>query len=105
MPSGVLPTQVGLQPLAAPFPAATPYPGESRVVRRPEGAYDAVPEVHGNTKIYRFVARRAPWTLKPGLTVLARTYNGVVPGPTIDVNEGDHVVVQYRNELDIADSL
>ena len=102
---GVPPTQVGLQPLVAPFPAATPYAGESRVVRRPDGAYDAVPEVRGNTKTFHFVARTAPWTLKPGLTVLARTYNGVVPGPAIDVNEGDRIVIDYRNELDIADSL
>src|SRR5580704_8406520 len=105
MPSGVLPTQVGLQPLASPFPAATPYPGESRVVRRPDGAYDAVPEIHGTTKVYHLVARSAPWTLKPGLTVMAPTYNGVVRGPTIDVKQGDHIVIDYRDELDIADSL
>lgn len=105
LPAGVLPTQVGMQPISAPFPDATPYPGESRVVRRADGAYDAVPEIRGKTKIYHLVSRRAPWTIKPGLTVLARTYNGVVPGPTIDVHQGDRVVVDYRDELDIPDSL
>jgi hypothetical protein len=73
MPPGMLRTQVGLQPLRAPLAAATPYPGESRVIGRPDGAYDAVPEIRGRVKLYRLVARNAPWTLRPGLTVMAKT--------------------------------
>jgi len=103
--AGVNPTQVGLQPLHEPFPAATPYPGESKLRARPDGAFDAIPEVHGRAKIYRLVARSVPWTLHSGLTVLAKTYNGVVPGPVIDVTRGDSVVIEYRNELDIPDTL
>ena len=95
----------GMQPLTGPIPKATPYPGESRVVPRPDGAYDAVPEVHGTTKIFHIVGREAPWTLKPGLTVMAKTYNGVVPGPTLVVHQGDHVVIDYRNELNISDTV
>jgi ZIP family zinc transporter len=105
MPAGVLPSQVGLQPLRGAIPSPTPYPGESRVLRRPDGAYDAVPDVRGNVKHYVIVERNAPWTLKPGLTVMAKTYNGVVPGPAIDVREGDRVVIDYRNELDVPDTI
>ncbi|MDP9024478.1 MAG: multicopper oxidase domain-containing protein, partial [Candidatus Eremiobacteraeota bacterium] len=41
----------------------------------------------------------------PGLTVMAKTYNGVVPGPTLVVRQGDRVVIDYRNELDIPDTI
>ncbi|MGH7757505.1 MAG: multicopper oxidase family protein, partial [Vulcanimicrobiaceae bacterium] len=81
------------------------YPGESRVVARPDGAFDAVPEVHGATKLFRLVERAAPWTLRPGLTVMANTYNGVVPGPVLVVHQGDHVVIEYRNEIATPDTI
>jgi FtsP/CotA-like multicopper oxidase with cupredoxin domain len=96
---------VGMQPLSGPIPAATPYPGESKLRLRPDGTYEAIPDVSGTTKTYHLVGRAAPWTLKPGLTVMALTYNGVVPGPTIVVKQGDHVVIDYRNELDIPDTI
>jgi zinc transporter, ZIP family len=88
----------GLQPITGPIPVATPAPGESKIFQRPDGSYQAIPEVHGRTKIFHIVERAAPWTLKPGLTVMANTYNGVVPGPAIVANEGDTVVIDYRNE-------
>ena len=95
----------GMQPISAPLPKATPYPGESRLVARADGTFAAVAETAGTTKTFLIVGRQAPWTLKPGLTVLAKTYNGVVPGPTLVVNQGDRVVIDYRNELDVADTI
>ncbi|MBD5634604.1 MAG: multicopper oxidase domain-containing protein [Candidatus Eremiobacteraeota bacterium] len=95
----------GMQPLAAPIPKATTYPGESRLRRREDGTFDAIPVSAGKLKTFTIVARSAPWTLKPGLTVMAKTYNGVVPGPTLSVNQGDRVVIDFRNELDIADTI
>jgi ZIP family zinc transporter len=88
----------GLQPITGAIPVATPAPGESRVFQRADGSYQAIPEVHGRTKIFHIVERAAPWTLKPGLTVMANTYNGVVPGPALVVNQGDTLVIDYRNE-------
>ena len=52
-----------------------------------------------------FYRRAAPWTLKPGLTVMANTYNGVVPGPVLQVNEGDTVVIDYTNDGATDDSI
>jgi ZIP family zinc transporter len=102
---GVDPTTVGLQPLHGAIPAATPFPGESRLKKREDGTYGAIPTVHGATKTFSIVEREAPWTLMPGLTVMAKTYNGVVPGPTISVNQGDHVVIHYHNAIAVADTI
>ena len=36
---------------------------------------------------------------QPGVMSQAFSYNGHVPGPTLDVREGDHVIIHFRNEL------
>ena len=38
-------------------------------------------------------------SLKPGVTSEVFAYNGVSPGPTLEVNEGDRVIVHFRNTL------
>lgn len=40
-----------------------------------------------------------PLSMVPGVTIEAFAYNGQVPGPTLDVREGDHVIVHFRNDL------
>jgi ZIP family zinc transporter len=97
-PPGVSAASLGLQPLKSPFPAATPGAGESKVTPREDGAYSAVPQASGRTKTFTIVERAAPWTLKPDMTVFANTYNGVVPGPVMQVNQGDTVVINYLND-------
>jgi ZIP family zinc transporter len=104
-PPGVDVTSLGLQPLTGPISPATPAPGESKLVLGPDGVYRAVPDVSGATKTFHIVGREAPWTLKPGLTVMAKTYNGVVPGPALLVRQGDHVVIDYTNDLPVADTM
>ncbi len=91
-------TTLGLQPIRGPIPQATAAPGESRVFQRADGAYQAIPSVAGRTKMFHIVERAAPWTLAPGTTVMANTYNGVVPGPAIVVEQGDTVVIDYTND-------
>jgi len=103
--AGVNPAAVGLQPLTGPIPMATPLPGESRLVRRPDGTFAAVAQVSGRTRTFHLVERDAPWTLQPGLTVMAKTYDGVVPGPTLVVHQGDRVVIDYRNAQSIPDTV
>jgi zinc transporter, ZIP family len=98
-------TSLGLQPIRGPIPLSTPAPGESAVFRRADGAYQAVPEARGRTRIFHIVERAAPWTLKPGLTVMANTYNGVVPGPALVVQQGDTLVLDYTNEDTTPDSI
>jgi ZIP family zinc transporter len=104
-PAGINPNSVGMQPLAVPLPVVTPAPGESRLRRREDGSYDAIPDARGTQKTFHLVERAAPWTLKPGLTVLANTYNGVAPGPVLVVNQGDRVVIDYTNATSVPDSI
>jgi FtsP/CotA-like multicopper oxidase with cupredoxin domain len=38
-------------------------------------------------------------SLVAGLSTDVYAYNGSIPGPTLELQEGDHVVVRFRNEL------
>ncbi|HSJ65050.1 MAG TPA: multicopper oxidase domain-containing protein, partial [Gemmatimonadaceae bacterium] len=38
-------------------------------------------------------------TILPGLTTDVFAFNGRVPGPTLELREGDSVVVRFQNEL------
>ena len=50
---------LGLQPIRGPIPVATPAPGESRTFRRPDGAFQAIPQAHGRVKVFHIVERAA----------------------------------------------
>lgn len=41
----------------------------------------------------------AKMSLQPGVMSEVFAYNGRVPGPTLDVREGDRVIVHFRNDL------
>jgi bilirubin oxidase len=45
-------------------------------------------------------AAAARLSLKPGVTSEALAYNGSSPGPTLEANEGDKVIVHFVNDLD-----
>jgi FtsP/CotA-like multicopper oxidase with cupredoxin domain len=45
------------------------------------------------------VAEVAHLALLPGHLTNAYAYNGSVPGPTLEVHEGDHVIIHFRNNL------
>jgi FtsP/CotA-like multicopper oxidase with cupredoxin domain len=45
-------------------------------------------------------ASASDWEVAPGRTVRAWTYNGQMPGPTIEANVGDTLVVRLTNRLD-----
>ena len=64
-----------------------------------KGGQPLAPEVTGGVKVFRIAAREVEWEITPGERRTALTYNGVVPGPTIRVAEGDRVRVVFTNEL------
>ncbi len=53
----------------------------------------------GDVEEFTLVAQEAEWELLPGVTTMASTFNGTVPGPTIRVTEGDTLRVTVKNEL------
>jgi len=44
-------------------------------------------------------AAPAKISLRPGVTTDVFAYNGQIPGPTLDVREGDHVIIHFQNKL------
>ncbi len=44
-------------------------------------------------------AEPAKISLRPGVTTDVFAYNGQIPGPTLDIREGDHVIIHFTNKL------
>ena len=57
------------------------------------------------TKVFDLVAAITPWERSPGDVVDAWTYNGMVPGPIIDLEVGDKAEIRLTNDLPIATDL
>jgi plastocyanin len=51
------------------------------------------------TKHFELTAAITDWEVAPGQVVQAWTYNGMVPGPQMHVDVGDHVEIELHNEL------
>lgn len=60
---------------------------------------DAPYTMDGDTKVFRLTAQVIRRQIAPNKTITLWGYNGSSPGPTIQVNQGDHVRVIVRNEL------
>jgi plastocyanin len=54
------------------------------------------------TKHFELTAAITDWEVAPGQVVQAWTYNGMVPGPQLHVDVGDHVQIELHNELPAA---
>jgi len=64
------------------------------------GAQILAPKVLADgTKQFDLTAKVVKWEVEPGKKVDAWTYNGTVPGPTIEVDPGDKVKVVLKNDL------
>ena len=85
---------------AKPQPSPTPMTHASSAVPNAKGNQVLAPvSVNGTTKSFELTAKVVQWEVIPGVFEEAWTYNGVVPGPMIRVNEGDTVRVTVKNEL------
>ena len=54
------------------------------------------------TKRFELTASVVDWEVAPGKVVKAWAYNGMVPGPRIDLEVGDRVEVELTNELEMS---
>src|SRR5262249_5578181 len=57
------------------------------------------PRVVDGVTVFELTAAKMQWETSPGVKVDAFAYNGQVPGPRIEVTEGDRVRVILRNNL------
>ena len=64
----------------------------------PNGAKAQYKIVDG-TKVFHLVAEPIEWEVAPGLKVHAWGYNGSVPGPLIELAQGDRVRIYVTNKL------
>ena len=73
-------------------------PGGSPAVHTPHLA--KLPfRMDGGVKVFDLVAEPVKREFLPGKVVDVWGYNGSMPGPTIEVNEGDRVRIHFRNGL------
>src|SRR5919109_1361202 len=54
---------------------------------------------HGATTTVELEARPAKWEIAPGHTVEGFTFNGSVPGPTIEARVGEEIVIRLKSSL------
>lgn len=62
-------------------------------------AFHTAPRPEAREILVELEARVAEWEIAPGRSLTAFTYNGQVPGPTIDARVGDTLVVRLKNSL------
>lgn len=81
------------------------YPHATRISGRAADDTLASPPVMANlshaprTVEVNLTAGAAKLALVPGSTANVYAYNGMVPGPTLEANEGDRVIIHFRNNL------
>lgn len=56
-------------------------------------------KMDGDTKVFDVTCTDGKWEIAPGQQVDAMMYNGMVPGPTIRVTQGDKVRVNVTNQM------
>jgi FtsP/CotA-like multicopper oxidase with cupredoxin domain len=52
----------------------------------------------GQTKTFDLRAQDLEWEVGVGAVYKAWTYNGTIPGPTLEANAGDKIVINLRND-------
>lgn len=69
------------------------------------GATDLAWEMVDGVRVFELTCKNVDWEVTPGKLEKAMSYNGIVPGPTLRVVEGEPVRVHVRNELDQSTSV
>ena len=69
------------------------------------GTVDLPFTMEGGVRVFELTCKKVMWEVAPGEMVAAVTYNGIVPGPTLRVVEGQPVRVHVKNEMDESTSV
>lgn len=95
------PTTAGPTPTGTtPPPSGTP-PCQNPTVgaEQGDGTRLATFETVGGVKVFKLCMAPLNWEVSPGAVRPAFAFNGIVPGPTIKVNEGDRLRFVVQNQL------
>ena len=57
------------------------------------------PRIEGGVKVFDIEASIIRWNILPDVSVQAYAYNHQVPGPRLQMTEGDHVRINFHNNL------
>jgi FtsP/CotA-like multicopper oxidase with cupredoxin domain len=57
------------------------------------------PRIEGDVKVFDIEASIIRWNILPDVSVQAYAYNHQVPGPRLQMSEGDHVRINFHNNL------
>lgn len=63
------------------------------------GAVDAEWTMDGDVRVFELTCSEVDWEVTPGVVEKAMAYNGIVPGPTLRMVEGQPVRIVVHNEL------
>jgi FtsP/CotA-like multicopper oxidase with cupredoxin domain len=64
------------------------------------GGQELAYRMEAGVKVFELNTQVVEWEILEGVTVIAMTYNGTVPGPLIRVTEGDQVRIVVNNLMD-----
>jgi FtsP/CotA-like multicopper oxidase with cupredoxin domain len=74
-------------------------------ITKGRGATELEWRMEGGVRVFELTCSAVDWEVAPGKVEKAMAYNGMVPGPTLRVVEGQTVRVHVRNELDESTSV
>jgi FtsP/CotA-like multicopper oxidase with cupredoxin domain len=58
------------------------------------------PTIQGGVKVFELTATQLRWETEPGRFVDAMAFNGQIPGPQIDVHQGDRIRIVLNDQMD-----
>ncbi|GAA1734438.1 multicopper oxidase domain-containing protein [Luedemannella helvata] len=100
-PTSSVPTSAG--PTSAtpttPAPGAAPCDNPTVGADQGDGTKLATYETVSGVKVFKLCMAPVNWEVSPGVVRPAYAFNGLVPGPTIKVNEGDKLRFIVQNQL------
>jgi uncharacterized cupredoxin-like copper-binding protein len=72
---------------------------ENGPLSEPVGNQPMKPRMDGDVKVFDLVVEELDWEVRPGETYPGMAFNGQIPGPLLEVNQGDTVRFEIQNQM------
>ena len=79
--------------------------GEIEPLTEGKGNQLLEPEMDGDVKVFELTADEIEWEVAPGDVKQGMAFNGQIPGPRIEVEQGDEIRIVVHNELEVPTGL